>query len=75
MGEKWTTWCERAVLLGRREIDDGCTVGQERAGLLAGLLGGREVVDLVGAVLLGRREVDDGCAAEWERAGLLVGRE
>ena len=75
MGESWTTWWKRAGLLGRREIDDGCTVGQERAGLLAGLLGGREVVDLVGAVLLGRREVDDGCAAEWESEGNTARRE
>jgi hypothetical protein len=36
VGEKWTTWCERAVLLGRREIDDGITVGWKRTGLLGG---------------------------------------
>jgi hypothetical protein len=35
---------ERVVLLGRREIDDSCTIGWERAGLL----GGRELDDLVG---------------------------
>ena len=35
---------ERVVLLGRREIDDSCTIASERAGLL----GGREVDYLVG---------------------------
>ena len=73
MGDRWTTWIEKAVLLCRREIDDGWlaevvdlvgwvagtydgfTVGQESRGQdcwweRVGLLGGREVDDLVGEV-------------------------
>ena len=50
------------MLLGRRDIDDGCTVGQESRGQdcwpeRVRLLGGKEVDDLVG----------EGCAAVQER--------
>ena len=30
VGERCTTWWKRAVLLGRREVDDRCAAGLER---------------------------------------------
>jgi len=39
VGDRWTTWIEKAVLLCRREIDDGWLAGWERAGLLGGRAG------------------------------------
>jgi hypothetical protein len=33
VGERWTPRWERAVLLGRSDIDDGCAAGWAGAGL------------------------------------------
>ena len=54
MGDRWTTWWERAGRLGRREIKDGWLAGWERAGLLGGNEGGRVLAWDVVALLDGR---------------------
>ena len=64
-GERWTPRLDRAVLLGRREVDDGCAAGwegrRESGGELLGCWAGETRRER--AVLLGGKEVDDGCAA------------
>jgi hypothetical protein len=36
LGERWTPRWKRAVLLGRRDMDDGCAAGWEGEGLQEG---------------------------------------
>ena len=87
MGERWTTWWERAVLLGRSEIDDGWPAGWERASLLCerdreresktagwekgGRLGVRGLCCWAGEIL--RTVALLGGTARRERVGLLAG--
>ena len=81
MGDRWTTWWERAGRLGRREIKDGWLAGWERAGLLGGNEGGRvldwDVVALLDGRLLDERTLVklDGRMSAGLECGGVAGRE
>jgi hypothetical protein len=81
VGERWTTWWESDVLLGRSEIDDGWPAGWERASLLCerereSKTAGWEKGGRLGVRgLFGRREIGNGITVGWKRTGLLGGSE
>ena len=80
MVERWTPRWERAVLLDRRQVDDGCAAGMttrwEKAGwrdrwTTVALLGGSMAVDWEKGRLLGERELCCWAGERWTAVALL----